>query len=528
MVFFDGDFADLAARLRPKLPKVRHWVCLTPDRSGSVPSECEVADDSGDRKKKVRWLSYEKLVERSLRSLSSSRSSSSSSSSSSSASPSSWTPVDENAACGLCYTSGTTGRPKGVLYSHRSNVLHALSAAHGDALDVRAVSTVLMVRRFLSFFLLSTSSPAKPFFSTSSEKTKKKNDKKPKQVVPIFHANGWGLSHACPMTGAALILPGRHVSGRAIAEAVREFQVSMIAGVPTIFLDFVAAFRSDPRPFPSLESVVIGGAACPPSLAKSLREEVGVAKVNHVYGMTELSPIGTIAGATRQALRLSPEEQHALGAKQGRPSLLVDLRVVDERGRELPRDGRTPGELQARGPHVIHRYANAPRPAVVEGPRSPKGSNSPQSSSLFFPTGDLATIDAMGFMKIVDRTKDVIKSGGEFISSPQLEAEAMGHPFVEEAAAIGVADERWGERPLLFMDVTNAEKASQLTEDEVKGFLKGKVASWWVPEKIVIGVKMIPHGATGKVDKKELRRRFLSGEVGGGKFPQQQQTLCKL
>ena len=325
------------------------------------------------------------------------------------------------------------------------------------------------------------------------------------------------------MTGAALVLPGRHVSGEAIARATREFRVSIIAGVPTVFLDFVAAVRSDPRPFPSLESVVIGGAACPPSLARALREEVGVAKVNHVYGMTELSPIGTIAGATRQSLRLSLEEQHALGAKQGRPSLLIDMRIVDEQGRELPRDGRTPGELQVAGPHVIHRYANAPLPAVVVAEGSARGSR----ASSFFPTGDLATIDAMGFMKIVDRTKDVIKSGGEFISSPQLEAEAMGHPLVEEAAAIGVADERWGERPLLFVDAASPERASRLTEDEVKGFLKGKVASWWVPERVVVGFKSIPHGATGKVDKKELRRRFLSGEVAGAS-PQQQQQHSKL
>ena len=373
-------------------------------------------------------------------------------------------------------------------------------------------------------------------------KKKKKNENE-KKVVPIFHANGWGLSHACPMTGAALVLPGRHVAGKAIAEAVRQFRVSIVAGVPTVFLDFVAAFRGDPRPLPSLRSAVIGGAACPPSLARALREEVGVEYVNHVYGMTELSPIGTVAGATRQTLGLPLEEQHALGAKQGRASLLVDMRIVDERGKELPRDGKTPGELQFRGPHVIYRYANAPRPAVVGGgggggagggssssSSSSSGSSSTRSeSSFFFPTGDLATIDEMGFMKIVDRTKDVIKSGGEFISGPQLEAEAMAHPSVEEAAAIGVADERWGERPLLFVDVASAERAAQLTEEEIKGFLKGKVASWWVPDKVIIGVGSIPHGATGKVDKRELRRRYLGRESAlPAQQQEQQQPLSKL
>lgn len=336
--------------------------------------------------------------------------------------------------------------------------------------------------------------------------------------MPIFHANGWGLSHACPMTGAALVLPGRHVAGKAISKAVRDFGVSIIAGVPTVFLDFVAAFRADPRPITTLRSCIIGGAACPPSLAKALREEVGVHQVNHVYGMTELSPIGTIAGATRQTLSLPLQEQHALGAKQGRPSLLIDMRIVDDKGKELPRDGKTPGELQIRGPHVIYRYANAPDPAVVK-----KGSKNGSKNENFFPTGDLATIDEMGFMNIVDRTKDVIKSGGEFISSPQLEAEAMAHPLVEEAAAIGVADEKWGERPLLFVDVASAEKASALAEEEMKGFLKGKVASWWVPDRVVVGVKSIPHGATGKVDKKALRARYLmamsSGGDGGGEQP---------
>ena len=425
-------------------------------------------------------------------------------------------------------------------------MLHALSAAHGDALDVRAASTVLMVTKkrlfFFSFFF--SFDEQQLFLPHHHPRLFKKKLFKKKKVVPIFHANGWGLSHACPMTGAALVLPGRHVGGRAIARAINEFGITVVAGVPTVFLDFVAAFRSDPRPLPSLKSVVIGGAACPPSLAQALRDEVGVERVNHVYGMTELSPIGTIAGATRQTLSLSLEEQHALGAKQGRTSLLVDMRIVDEKGKELPRDGKTPGELQVRGPHVIFRYANAPRPAVVVGGGGGGGSGSSSSSknsisnsdSFFFPTGDLATIDELGFMKIVDRTKDVIKSGGEFISGPQLEAEAMAHPAVEEAAAIAVPDERWGERPLLFVDVSSAEVAAKLTEAEIKGFLKGKVASWWVPDRVVVGVVgSIPHGATGKVDKKELRRRYLEGKEGAlqqqpppSQQQQQQQPLSKL
>lgn len=202
------------------------------------------------------------------------------------------------------------------------------------------------MKLFFVFFFLTPPLEKK---KNTNEKTKKHQRKKKKKVVPIFHANGWGLSHACPMTGAALVLPGRHVAGAAIAEAVRQFQVSVVAGVPTVFLDFVAAFRRDPRPLPSLKSAVVGGAACPPSLSKALREEVGVERVNHVYGMTELSPIGTVAGKTRQTLALPPEQQHALGAKQGRASLLIDMRIVDEKGRELPRDGRPRASCRCAG-----------------------------------------------------------------------------------------------------------------------------------------------------------------------------------
>jgi fatty-acyl-CoA synthase len=451
---FDGDLAPLAAVLRARLPRVKAWIALTPDSHGATPA--------GDASAVV--LDFEALV---------------AAHAAGAAPPTPCAPLppwpvrvtDDGAPCGLCYTSGTTGKPKGVVYSHRSNVLHALAAAHGDALDVRAASVVLA-------------------------------------AVPLFHANAWGLAHAAPLAGAALVLPGRHTGGAALAAAVRRHGVTLVAGVPTVFaglLDALAAEAKDgrtppsPSPLPSLRAVAVGGAACPPSMAAAF-DAVGVATL-HMWGMTELSPLGTCQGPTHATVGESAEAARRRRAKQGRPGLLIDARIVDAAGAPLPHDGAAAGELQVAGPHVVDRYFRAADVATAA------------DGSRFFATGDVATIDAAGWIHVVDRAKDVIKSGGEWISSVEVEGAAAGLPGVAEAACVGVADAKWGERPLLLVRAT--DPASPPTQAAIQAGLRGRVASWWVPDRVVV-VGDIPHGATGKVDKKRLRELYGGGGGGGG------------
>ncbi len=366
-----------------------------------------------------------------------------------------WPALDERTASALCYTSGTTGHPKGVLYDHRSTVIHAYAACLPDVMALRNRDSVLA-------------------------------------VVPMFHANAWSLPYACPMVGADLVLPGPKMGDpQALADLIDAQGVTVTMGVPTVWLGLLAYLKKTGRRVDSLERMVVGGAACPESLMRTFRDDYGV-EVHHSWGMTEMSPLGVLNSATKALDHLPAPQREAARLKQGRGVFGVEMRIVDESGRELPWDGVTSGALQVRGPWVCGAYfrPDEPDPAHRE--------------DGWFDTGDVATIDEMGFMQITDRAKDVIKSGGEWISSIELENVAMGHPEVAEAAVIGIAHPKWGERPLL---IVVPEDGSDPDRGRVLQWLQDKVAHWWLPDDILF-VDEIPHTATGKIAKTELRRRY--------------------
>jgi fatty-acyl-CoA synthase len=366
-----------------------------------------------------------------------------------------WVEVDERDAAGLCYTSGTTGNPKGVLYSHRSNVLHALAANGADAFALTARTTVL-------------------------------------PVVPMYHANAWSLVFSAPMAGAKLVLPGARLDGASLFELLDAERVTLSAAVPTVWLGLLSYLESEGKRLEHLERVVIGGSAVPRSMLEKFERDHAV-EVVHAWGMTELGPLGTLAIPTAEIDALPPGEKLAQRLKQGRPIYTVDLALVDDVGRALPWDGATAGHLLARGPSVVREYFRG------EG-------GAPLDASGFFPTGDVASIDAHGFVQITDRSKDVIKSGGEWISSIEIENLAVGHPEIAEAAVIGIRHRKWAERPLL---IAVRRPGSQLTAQALLEFLAPKLARWWLPDEVVF-VDEIPHTATGKIQKLGLRERFAS------------------
>ncbi|MBX9829013.1 MAG: fatty-acid--CoA ligase [Xanthobacteraceae bacterium] len=363
-----------------------------------------------------------------------------------------WKSFDESTAAGMCYTSGTTGHPKGVLYSHRSNVLHSMMAAMPDAMGCASRDTIM-------------------------------------PVVPMFHANCWGLALTCPMVGASMVMPGARLDGPSVHELLDRYKVTFTAAVPTVWLMLLQELEKTGGTLPHLKRVVIGGSACPRAMTQSFQEKYGV-EVIHAWGMTEMSPLGSLCTLKPEYAELEGDARLDIQMKQGHPPFGVEMKITDDNGTPLPWDGKTFGRLKVRGPSVARRYFKEDTNILDE--------------EGFFDTGDVATMDRYGYMQITDRSKDVIKSGGEWISSIDLENLAVGHPKVAEAAVIGIRHPKWDERPLLVIVLKKDQKASK---DDILSFMQGKIAKWWIPDDVAF-VDEIPHTATGKIQKTALREQF--------------------
>ena len=374
-----------------------------------------------------------------------------------------WPVFDERSAAALCYTSGTTGNPKGALYSHRSTMLHAFAGALPDALSLSARDVIL-------------------------------------PVVPMFHVNAWGLPYSAAMTGAKLVFPGAALDGKSVHDLMESEGVTMAAGVPTVWLGLLNHMAQHGLKFSTMKRTVIGGSACPPAMIKTFRDDYGVT-VLHAWGMTEMSPLGTVCTLKQHQLAQPAEQQLAVMAKQGRAVFGVEMKIVDPDGQELAWDGVTSGDLLVRGPWIIASYFKG------EG-------GDPLLAGGWFPTGDVAAIDADGFLQITDRSKDVIKSGGEWISSIDVENIAMAHPAVAMAACIAVAHPKWDERPLLVVMKKPGVAFADTTAANILAFFDGRIAKWQVPDDVVF-VDAIPLGATGKIQKNKLREQFKAHALPG-------------
>jgi fatty-acyl-CoA synthase len=418
-VFFDVTFAQLVQTLAPQCPTVKGWIAMS-DRN-HMPSDGP-------------WpVCYEELL-------------------AGHSDDFEWPRLDENTASSLCYTSGTTGYPKGVLYSHRSTVLHAYASCLPDSLNLSARDSTC-------------------------------------PVVPMFHVNAWGLPYAATLTGCRLVLPGPNLDGHSLFELFEAEKVTMAAGVPTIWLGVMQYMEVRGLQPSTLRRVVVGGSAAPPALIRSFEDGHGVT-VLHAWGMTEMSPLGTVNTPKLKHLSASEAEREAVRVKQGRAIFGVEMKIVDAEGRELPRDGKAFGDLMVRGPWILSSYF--------------KGEGEDVLRDGWFPTGDVATLDPDGYMQITDRSKDMIKSGGEWISSIDLENLAVSHPAVAEAAVIGVPHPRWDERPLLLVVL---KEGASVSRPELLDFMRSRVAKWWLPDDVVI-VSGLPHTATGKLSKLRLRELY--------------------
>ena len=427
VLFFDITFASMVSALAPALETVEHFVVMT-DRA-HMPDVAGVPAD--------RLLCWEEFIGRQSTHYE-------------------WPEFDERSASSLCYTSGTTGNPKGVLYSHRSTMLHTLMTAARDAIDIHSGSVILL-------------------------------------VVPMFHANAWGTPYTAAMVGAKLVMPGPHLDGESVYQLMKSEGVNQSQGVPTVWMMLFAYLDEHPEIDPhelGLHYAGTGGAALPLSMIERFERDFG-AETFQGWGMTETSPLCVVGRPLPKHAGLSLDEQHRLRLKQGRGVWGVDFKIVDDNGNELPWDGKAFGEVWVRGPWIASGYFRGEGGDRLDG-------------DGFFPTGDVATIDPDGYLQLVDRTKDVIKSGGEWVSSIDLENAAMGHPAVAEAAVIGVPHPKWQERPLLIAVLRNGHHA---TRDDLLEYLSGQVAKWWLPDDVVF-VAELPHTATGKVLKVKLREQF--------------------
>ena len=368
-----------------------------------------------------------------------------------------WPLFDENSASSLCYTSGTTGNPKGALYSHRSTILHSYASLMPDSMNISGRDVVL-------------------------------------PVVPMFHVNAWGIPYSVPLTGAKLVFPGGALDGKSLYELFEQEQVTFSAGVPTVWLGLLNYMTQNDFKFSSFKRTVIGGSACPPAMMKTLREQYDI-EVIHAWGMTEMSPLGTVSTLQSRHRDLPEAAKQLILQKQGHAIYGVDMKIVDDEGLELPWDGKTYGNLQVRGPWVVSSYFREEGGAVLQ--------------DGWFPTGDVATIDAEGYMQITDRSKDVIKSGGEWIGTIDLENIAMAHPEVLQAACIGVFHPKWDERPLL---VVVRRAGATVTREQLLAFYDGKIAKWWTPDDVAF-VEALPTGATGKILKNKMREQFKEHQL---------------
>jgi len=367
-----------------------------------------------------------------------------------------WPVFDENTASSMCYTSGTTGHPKAALYSHRSTTLHAYAAALPDVMCISARDSIL-------------------------------------PVVPMFHVNAWGIPYSAALTGAKLVFPGPGMDGKSVYEMIENEGVTYAAGVPTVWQMLLGHMKPHGLKFSTLKRTVIGGSACPPAMIDAFREDYGV-EVLHAWGMTELSPLGTLCTLKNKHLKLPKEQQMKLLLKQGRAIYGVDMKIVNDAGDEQPHDGKAYGDLLVKGPWVVANYYKGEGDPLVTD----------KDGQRWFPTGDVATIDADGFMQITDRSKDVIKSGGEWISSIDIENIAVAHPAVAMAACIGVPHPKWDERPIVAVV---KKPDAQVSREELLAFYEGKTAKWQIPDDVVF-VDAIPIGATGKMLKTKLREQL--------------------